>query len=115
MMANIEFTRDAKGRVEARDEERAPGVVGRGASEKGAEADLEKLIVQTWHPARVGRLQETIDTILADNGQVRYEAGLELQRFFDDSIGFHRRGSEAWASQEKANERPGESYSNKTV
>jgi hypothetical protein len=41
------------------------------------------------------------------------EAGLELQRFFDDSIGFHRRDSEAWASQEHANDREGGSYSNR--
>jgi hypothetical protein len=111
-MSDIEYTRDAKGRVEARDEERAPGVVGRGASEKGAEAELERLVVSTWHPKRVGALQETIDTILEGGVPANRDAVVELQRFFDDSIGFHRRGSEAWASQEKANERAGESYNN---
>jgi hypothetical protein len=112
LMSDIEYTHAGWGGVEARDAERAPGVVGRGASERGAAAELERLIVSTWHPARVGRLQEAIDAILA-GGTIEGEAGLELQRFFDDSIGFHRRDSEAWASQEHANDREGGSYSNR--
>jgi hypothetical protein len=107
----IEFNRNAKGQVEARDEERAPGVVGRGKIEARAEQELERLIVQTWHPARVGRVQETLDIVLTGDTVPR-EAALELQRFFDDSIAFHRQGSEAWASQDRANDREGSSYNN---
>lgn len=109
----VEYQRDSRGRVEARDDDRAPGVVGRGASERGAAADLEKLIIQTWHPARVGRLQEAIDLVMASD-VMDSEEKKELQRFFDDSIGFHRSGParESWESQERANARPGNSYTN---
>lgn len=98
----IEFTTTGQGVKECRDDEIAPGVVGRGKTEANAQRNFDELVVSTWHPARVGRIQESLD-ILLSGGVPQREGILELQRFFDDSIGHLREGSEAWESQDQPN------------
>lgn len=98
----MEFVTNAKGQKECRDDEIAPGVVGRGKTDAAARLNFDHLVVSTWHPARAGKIQESIDCLL-DGGHPNRESLLELQRFFDDSIGHLRRGSEAWDSQDNAN------------